>query len=87
MHDLIAADVSTELPESLHVKEHKRRGPGNQNRSGQPFGRRHDPHGPRDQGQRTLRVLASKDLHHVVHVPARHSSLHDVAFLTWVLLD
>ena len=39
------------------------------------------------QGQRTLSVLPRKELHHVVHVPASHSSLHDVAFLAGMLLD
>ena len=39
------------------------------------------------QGQRTLSVLPSKDLHHEVHVPAGHSSLHDVAFLARMLFD
>ena len=37
VQNLIAADVSTELPESLHVKKHKRSGPGDENRSGQSF--------------------------------------------------
>jgi len=39
------------------------------------------------QGQRTLSTFTSKDLHQEVNTPAGHATLHDVAFLAWMLLD
>ena len=39
------------------------------------------------QGQRTLNVLSSKDLHQEVDAPSGHSSLHGIAFFSGMLLD
>ncbi len=39
------------------------------------------------QGQRTLSVLSSKDLHQEVDAPSGHSSFHHVAFFSGMLLD
>ena len=40
-----------------------------------------------NQGQRTLSVLSSKDLHQEVDAPSGHSSFHHVAFFSGMLLD
>ena len=39
------------------------------------------------QGQRTLSSFSGKDLHQEVNTPAGHATLHDVAFLAWMVLD
>jgi len=41
----------------------------------------------RGRGQRTLNVLSGKDLHQEVDTPTGHSPLHDIAFLSGMLLD
>jgi hypothetical protein len=41
----------------------------------------------REQGQRTLSRFPGKDLHQEVNAPACHTTLHDIALLSWMLLD